>query len=591
MKRLARALRNFFLPPADAKTFTRILPLIVVAMMMILFFTAANFAWEETNTTSFCGLTCHTMPPEYVTHQHSKHTNVTCEDCHMGRDRLAVLVPRKVRYSWQTGTAMLTNSYEFPIVAKNMAPAREACENCHKPEVFSADKLVEIRNFAEDEANTATSTFLAIKIGGGSSRQGLGFGIHWHVENPVYYYATDREEQIIPYIRVEKADGTVVEYVDVESGFTPEMVKEEDLKQMDCITCHNRTAHLVDSPQQAVDELMTRGLVSPEIPGIKKRAVEVLSAEYVSQEEAMAAIEGLATAYQEAYPDFYSANTELIEKAVAALKEAYQRTNFPEQKVNWRTHPNNLEHVESPGCFRCHDGKHLTAQNEAVRLECNLCHSIPVVSAPNQLTANLQLSKGFEPESHKNPNWITLHRTIFDETCAGCHTVEDPGGTSNTSFCSNSACHGANWKFAGFDAPRVRAIMEQEAQAFITPTPLPSPTPQPTPEDDIGVGVPTPEVTPTPAEAAGPLTYEALFPVFKQRCGACHGASAMKGLNLLTYADLMKGGQSGSPIVPGDADNSLLVKVQSNSSPHFGQFTEQELERVIQWIQEGAKEK
>lgn len=590
MKKISQAIRNFFLPPADAKTFIRILPLVLLAIVMLLLFTAATYAWEETNTVSFCGLTCHTMPPQYVTHQISAHTNVACEDCHMGRDRLVVLIPRKIRYSYQTGSAMLLNNYEYPIVAKNMAPAREACENCHKPEVFSNDKLVEIRHYAQDEANTATSTFLVMKIGGGLSRQGLGYGIHWHIENPVFYYANDEREQDIPYVMVKNADGSTTEYIDTESGFSASTIKPEDLKQMDCITCHNRTAHLVKSPQASVDDLMRRGLVSPSIPNIKQKAVEVMSVEYHSIDEAMQGIESLVDYYQNQQSDFYTSNTSLFETAVAALKETYQNTHFPDQEMDWKTHPNNLSHLDSPGCFRCHDGKHLTQQNESIRLECNICHSVPVVSEPNQIMANVPVSKGFEPESHKNSNWISLHRTIFDETCAGCHTVEDAGGTSNISFCSNSVCHGAKWEFAGFDAPRLRAIIEQEAQSMITPTPLPSPTPVP---DDIGVEIPSSSgATPTPTPGAvGPLTYELLQPVITQRCGSCHGSSAMKGLNVLSYAKLMEGGQSGPAIIPGDPDNSLFVQVQAGSQSHFGQFTMQELEQVIQWIREGAAEK
>jgi hypothetical protein len=64
----------------------------------------------------------------------------------------------------------------------------------------------------------------------------------------------------------------------------------------------------------------------------------------------------------------------------------------------------------------------------------------------------------------------------------------------------------------------------------------------------------------------------------------------MKGLNVLTYATLMKGGESGPVIVPGDPENSLLVTIQTGTSKHFGQFTPGELELVKQWIKEGAKE-
>jgi mono/diheme cytochrome c family protein len=302
------------------------------------------------------------------------------------------------------------------------------------------------------------------------------------------------------------------------------------------------------------------------------KGVEVLSGEYGSVAEANEEIAGLKTYYQQQKADFYAANGPLVDSAILAIQDAYARTNFPDQKVNSKTHFDNLEHKDAPGCFRCHDGQHLNANQEAVRLECNLCHSVPVVSSPNSLTASLELSKGFEPESHKNASWINLHRTIFDETCAGCHTVEDAGGISNTSFCSNSACHGAKWSFAGFDAPKVREIMMEQAKAFITPTP----------EQPVA----------TAAPSSGPLTYEGqIASLLKSKCGSCHGKTAMGGLNLLTYADLIKGSESGPVVKPGDVENSKIVIVQSASTKHFGQFTADQLNQIKQWILEGAAEK
>lgn len=587
MKRFFAALRRFFLPPADEKVFTRILPLFAVAFIVILLFAFANYAWEGTNAPTFCGLTCHTMPPEYVTYQNSSHTNIACEDCHMGRDTLAVMVKRKVVYSWQTGTAMLFNTYHYPIVAKNMAPAREACENCHKPEKFSSDKLVEIKTFAEDKANTPSSTFLVLHTGGGAQRQGLGYGIHWHIENPVFYYATDSEQQNIPYVAVMNPDGTKTEYLDVQSNVEPAKVTASQLKKMDCITCHNRTAHLIENPQTLVDSMISRGQVSLKIPEIKKKAVEVMSASYDSEKAAMDGIAALNKYYQGENVD-----ADLLTGAIQSLQTAWKQSNFLDQKADWQTHPNNIGHQNSAGCFRCHDGKHLAqvpGQNPAtVRLECNLCHSVPVVSAPNIAVANMQLSKGIEPSSHKSANWITLHRQMFNDTCKGCHSVDDMGGTSNVSFCSNSQCHGATWKYAGFDAPKLAAVIAAEA---ISLKPTPKATPQITPTSTPDGTNSTALADPGSSSASEKVSYTMIQPFLKEKCGSCHGSGATKGLDVTTYETLMMGSNSGSVVNAGQPDQSLIVKIQSQTSPHFGQLSADELAQLAAWIKGGALEK
>ena len=56
-----------------------------------------------------------------------------------------------------------------------------------------------------------------LKTGGGSKRHGLGKGIHWHIENQVYYLPTDPEEQDIPFVRVVNDDGSVTDYIEVGS--------------------------------------------------------------------------------------------------------------------------------------------------------------------------------------------------------------------------------------------------------------------------------------------------------------------------------------------------------------------------------------
>jgi hypothetical protein len=250
---------------------------------------------------------------------------------------------------------------------------------------------------------------------------------------------------------------------------------------------------------------------------------------------------------------------------VQALKDIFDRTVFLEQKIDFTTHPNNLGHINSPGCFRCHDGKHLDANDQAIRLECNVCHSVPVVAGKDDFVTTIEISRGPEPDTHRNPNWISLHNQAFGASCSACHTMDDPGGTSNTSFCSNSACHGNVYTFAGFDAPALREILKSQ---------LPPPEPEAT----------------VPALVGAPTYDNYVGSLFTTKCSACHGDLASGGLNLLNYETVMKGGKDGAVIVPGDSANSLLFKIQS-AGKHFANLTAEELEIVKQWIAAGALEK
>ena len=293
--------------------------------------------------------------------------------------------------------------------------------------------------------------------------------------------------------------------------------------------------------------------------------MEAYSNIYKTTEQGLEGIAAIEDYYKTYYPEYYAANAQKIQQAIAVLQDAYGNSVYPEQNSDWTTHPNNIGHKDSPGCFRCHDGKHLDAEQKAIRLECNVCHSIPVVASPYDFTAKIELSRGPEPQSHLNENWITLHNQVMDSTCANCHTTEDAGGTSNTSFCSNSACHGSVWTYAGFDAPALREVLSAQLP--------PQPTPAPLPEGD---------------EA----TYVAsIGPLLQARCGGCHGEGGIKGLNVATYETLMKGSESGPVVVPNDPQASLLVQMQSGDQPHFGQLTPDELELLITWINAGAPEK
>src|ERR1700682_4175300 len=50
-------------------------------------------------------------------------------------------------------------------------------------------------------------------------------------------------------------------------------------------------------------------------------------------------------------------------------------------------------------------------------------------------------------------------------------------------------------------------------------------------------------------------------PILDDNCYSCHQDSQSGGLRLDSYASILKGGKSGSPIVPGDPETSLLIKM------------------------------
>src|ERR1700722_19499841 len=85
-------------------------------------------------------------------------------------------------------------------------------------------------------------------------------------------------------------------------------------------------------------------------------------------------------------------------------------------------------------------------------------------------------------------------------------------------------------------------------------------------------------------------------PVFAQHCLKCHGAKdSQSGLRLDSLAAILKGGDRGLAVVPGEAAKSLLVKaLQGEGDPtpmpaEAPRLPKETIARVIRWINEGAK--
>ena len=65
-----------------------------------------------------------------------------------------------------------------------------------------------------------------------------------------------------------------------------------------------------------------------------------------------------------------------VSRMVAGARDVWQHNVFPAMKVTWGTYPNDLGHVDAPGCFRCHDDGHKTKAGKTIGQTCDLCHDI-----------------------------------------------------------------------------------------------------------------------------------------------------------------------------------------------------------------------
>ena len=119
--------------------------------------------------------------------------------------------------------------------------------------------------------------------------------------------------------------------------------------------------------------------------------------------------QGIAASLREAYPD------NAVASAIIPVAQSIYRENFfPEVKTDWRSHPDFVGHKNWNGCFRCHDGKHVTADGKSSikASDCRACHLIVAQGNGEQLQqVNLQ-----------GHNFFHIDSEYSDFSCTDCHT-------------------------------------------------------------------------------------------------------------------------------------------------------------------------
>jgi hypothetical protein len=325
-------------------------------------------------TPQFCGGSCHTMHPELAAYQNSPHSRVECVECHVAPGATGWIHSKTNGVRQLYETVLNTSPRPIPsgLASNRLVPARETCENCHWSQKFIGARLRLFSKYADDETNTRTETVLLMLVGGNrlSGIHGAHFGPGVHIR----FASADAVRQTIPWVEYRNTNtGDVRTFVSPETQ--PDSAKALPKFEMECVDCHNRPTHTFDLPEHAMDKALALGDLPVTLPYIKKKGLELLKANYVTSTEAAAKLPtALVSFYEQSYPNLYARRSEDIQRAGRTVLAIYNRNVFPDLKVTWGTYPNNLGHMDFPGCFRCHDGSHAAEDGKTITQGCNTCH-------------------------------------------------------------------------------------------------------------------------------------------------------------------------------------------------------------------------
>ena len=403
----------------DPKKRAMFLTFSVGTILLLVFSAFGSFkAYEYTETDEFCGTVCHkVMEPEYTAYLDSPHSRVGCVGCHIGSGT-NWYVKSKISGAYQV-YSVLFNKYSRPIPTpvEALRPAMGTCEQCHTPSLFYNQKRIDHTYYLSDEKNTKSDLTMLIKIGGGKSELGSIEGIHWHAnaDNKISYIYTDERRLVIPWVKVTSKDGKETIFRDKSSDFNEKKFNPDNLRTMDCIDCHNRPSHIYHQPDKTVNEFLNKGVMNESLPFIKSIAVQVLEQPYSEKQKALDSIQiQINQFYRTNYPEIYKNKKELIQSNIEQIQKIYSRNYFPYMNANWKHFPDNISHVYTPGCFRCHDGNHISDDGKVISKDCNSCHII--ISQTDNLGDTKTDLAGLK---FKHP--VDIGESVEGHLCTDCH--------------------------------------------------------------------------------------------------------------------------------------------------------------------------
>ncbi|MHC4235719.1 MAG: cytochrome c3 family protein, partial [Planctomycetota bacterium] len=135
----------------------------------------------------------------------------------------------------------------------------------------------------------------------------------------------------------------------------------------------------------------------------------------------------LADFYRISHPDLWKSRQADIDHAIDSVREIYRNNFFPSMNFDWRTYPDNIGHRISPGCFRCHEGRHVNQYGERISHDCSVCHTFLNRREGDGETAIIEKGEFIHPTPLEGQ-----HETL---RCSQCHD----GGPASPQSCTG--CH------------------------------------------------------------------------------------------------------------------------------------------------------
>ncbi|MDX2475305.1 MAG: hypothetical protein QNL91_16540, partial [Candidatus Krumholzibacteria bacterium] len=167
-----------------------------------------------------------------------------------------------------------------------------------------------------------------------------------------------------------------------------------EVRQMDCVDCHNRATHIYQDPEAAVNEALADGRINRALPFAKKVALGALLGNYgTDKDAALQSIDDGVRGHYMRGDDNVTGLLPDIDIMVSAVQEIYRQNIFPIMNVGWNAYPSHLGHQGQAGCFRCHNADMVDEGGKAIPYDCTLCHSILAMDSESQFQYLLPLSK------------------------------------------------------------------------------------------------------------------------------------------------------------------------------------------------------